>query len=88
MSDVKIEGKAKRFRIQVQFSETLDVLALWPDGDAPENPTVEDVLALIENEGGFLAAVREWGLDEGGENSVEEVDEHGKQIAICYESAY
>ncbi len=88
MSDVKIEGKAKRFRIRIEFSETIDVMALWPDGDAPENPTVTDVLALIENEGGFMAAVREWWLDEGGENSVEEVDEHGKQIAICYGSAY
>ena len=52
----------KRFQITFTVEATLDADALWPDGDAPENPTADDVRELIENEGGILRVIDDWNL--------------------------
>lgn len=75
----------KRFRLHFEIDSTLDIPSLWPDGNAPENPTVKDVLALIDKEGGILSIIGEWNLGIDGDFSVEEVDGHGKQLAIVRE---
>jgi len=36
---------------------------IWPDGDAPENPTEEDVADAMRNYGFNL--IRDWNLDDG-----------------------
>jgi len=63
----------KRFQIIYIVDATLDADALWPDGDAPENPTADDVRELIENEGGILRVIDEWNL--AGFSPDYEVDE-------------
>lgn len=50
------------YNIEAQF--TVD--ELWPDGDAPEHPTVEDVHRLIEECGGLERVIDEWDLIERG----------------------
>jgi hypothetical protein len=36
---------------------------LWPDGDAPANPSIEDVQALVAKCGGKHRILHEWDLD-------------------------
>lgn len=52
-----------KFRISYQMDAVLSVKNLWPDGNAPENPTEEDVLKLIDNDGGILDVIHKWNLD-------------------------
>lgn len=43
--------KLKRtFTLTVEVSETLTYDEIWPDGDAPENPTTDDVLRAFYGE--------------------------------------
>lgn len=52
----------KKFVISIIVDETLGIDQLWPDGDAPENPTAEDVICLIEECGGAVEIIRDWNL--------------------------
>lgn len=54
-----------KFRITYTLDVTLNAEDIWPDGDAPENPTAEDVADLICKEGGFPKIIDEWNLDDG-----------------------
>lgn len=56
--------KRARFIIHICVHDEFmfDVGALWPDGDAPENPTVGDVVKLINDSGGSKRFVDEWDL--------------------------
>jgi hypothetical protein len=50
----------------------LDVDEIWPDGDAPENPTVADVMAQIQKSGSTPRSVaRDWNLE------IEEIEVSG-----------
>lgn len=40
----------------------LTVAEVWPDGDAPENPTGEDVANVMRKHGGFHGVVSDWSL--------------------------
>ena len=40
----------------------LGVSEIWPDGDAPENPTVDDVIEVIRTCGGVSDVLRNWNL--------------------------
>lgn len=40
----------------------LDVEDIWPDGDAPENPTATDVVAVMRRQGGPIDVVKDWNL--------------------------
>jgi len=53
----------KQFNIVIRCIETLDTNELWPDGDAPENPTEKDVYDLIEKHGGPKEVLSDWNLD-------------------------
>jgi hypothetical protein len=55
------ESGVKKFRIRIDIEATLTVDQLWPDGDAPENPTVEDVLKVIDD-AGRLDIIEDWCL--------------------------
>jgi len=55
---------SKKFQIIMEVNETLDIDDIWPDGDAPENPTVKDVLNVIEVCGGPRDILRDWFLDD------------------------
>ena len=57
----------KQFRITYTIDVTLSENDIWPDGDAPENPTAEQVAALIRKEGGFPSVLVDWNLDDGSD---------------------
>lgn len=64
----------KKFLISYEASCELTVAQLWPDGDEPENPTVDDVEKLIAKRGGYARILTAWDIDyEHGEGSVVEV---------------
>jgi hypothetical protein len=63
----------KKFRIMIECDVELTVAQLWPDGDAPENPTDDDVLELIEECGGVERVLGDWNLDESLTLDVREV---------------
>ncbi len=44
------------------FNE-LTVEQVWPDGDAPDNPTADDVAAVIKQCGGLRRVLDDWNLD-------------------------
>lgn len=52
----------KKFTINIECSVDMDLDELWPDGDAPENPTAKDVENLIEKSGGPVGIIDDWNL--------------------------
>lgn len=52
----------KRFRVSVSAEADLAIAEIWPDGDAPENPTADDVREKIELTCGWGDLVRDWNL--------------------------
>lgn len=40
----------------------LSIDEVWPDGDAPPNPTAEDVAEVMRRHGGFHRVLLDWGL--------------------------
>lgn len=53
-----------KFYIELTTTGVLDVDEIWPDGDAPVEPTVADVQELIEEEG-LRTVMRDWGFEDG-----------------------
>jgi hypothetical protein len=51
------------FQFELSADVTLEVEDIWPDGDAPENPTVDEVLEVIRKCGGVRTVIRDWDLD-------------------------
>lgn len=51
-----------KFAIVIEVCEQLTEDELWPDGDAPDNPTVSDVRKLIDENGGPEAIIGDWNL--------------------------
>lgn len=61
-----MSDKQKTFTITVEGSYTLTVDEIWPDGDAPENPTREDVAAAMKKScHSTYQLMRDWNLDDG-----------------------
>lgn len=52
----------KCFRLLVTAECDLTVAQVWPDGDAPENPTADDVREKIESTCGWNNVVRDWDI--------------------------
>lgn len=50
-----------RFTLELG-SVDLDTADIWPDGDAPENPTAQDVADLIDKCGGVRWVASDWNL--------------------------
>jgi hypothetical protein len=53
----------KHFQISMHVDVTLSTAEIWPDGNAPAEPTEEDVRQLIERSGGPATVLRTWSLD-------------------------
>ena len=65
------------FRISFSGSFELTTNEIWPDGDEPENPTVQDVRNWMMNSGGSKSALlRDWNLERDLDITI--VDENGK----------
>jgi len=53
--------QAKVFTIS--FPDThLTIEEVWPDGDAPENPSAEDVAEVMRRNGGFRGVLSDWNI--------------------------
>lgn len=51
------------FSVQVYSSDELSVSEIWPDGNAPENPTAEDVMAEIRKSGSISCFISGWNVE-------------------------
>lgn len=51
-----------RFLVSMEADCYLAVEDIWPDGDAPENPTPADVKAVMEKCGRKVRVLDEWEL--------------------------
>lgn len=73
MIDVEVLSKApkERFTICIDSYFDLAVNEIWPDGDAPENPTAEDVAKAIRKYVNVYDFIRSWNLDTALMVSVE-----------------
>lgn len=54
----------KKYNLSYVVQCELTVDHLWPDGDAPEEPTEQHVLELIRRDGGILEVLNGWNLHE------------------------
>lgn len=60
------------FTINFDGSVPLSVEEIWPDGDAPSNPTVDDVIARMRSTSSGLGSfLRDWNLEDDIDVSVE-----------------
>jgi hypothetical protein len=64
---------SKRFELTVRGTVVLGVEQIWPDGDAPDNPSAADVEAVISEEGGFARVLCDWSLEDAFDFCVYEV---------------
>jgi hypothetical protein len=55
-------AEEKSFFIEVGDEAHLTVDEIWPDGNAPDNPTVEDVIKVIRDYGKWNFAT-DWGFE-------------------------
>lgn len=52
--------KYKPISIDISGSANLDISEVWPDGDAPTNPTVEDVIKVIKSDSSSIGELLSW----------------------------
>lgn len=63
------------FRITFSGCLTLNSYEIWPDGDAPPNPTARDVRNKMINTGGKADLLSDWNLED--DLGITIVDERG-----------
>lgn len=68
------KGVKMGFNISIDGDQYLSVDAIWPDGNAPENPTAEDVRDLILESGSLSRWLSDWNMDYGMRVHVEGVE--------------
>lgn len=69
----------KAFTFNVSGEIRLHADEIWPDGDAPDDPTVEDVLDSIEDNYGDPGSwLCDWDLETNLVVDIEEAKEEGK----------
>lgn len=56
------EPKKPMFHFSIEADVSLGVEDIWPDGNAPENPTLEHVLEVIKKDGGARRVLEDWNL--------------------------
>lgn len=54
----------RKFTIAITGSVTLSKKDVWPDGDAPESPTTEDVLGVLQESGRIGEVLLDWNMEE------------------------
>lgn len=58
------------FSINLSCDVMLSISDLWPDGNAPQDPTVADVAELVRRDGGLRHIIRAWNLDAETEMTI------------------
>ena len=64
---------SQRFVFELRIEDSLTIDEIWPDGDAPENPTAVDVLRQLQATGSntnVLDALSAWNLDVEAELTI------------------
>jgi hypothetical protein len=61
----------KTFTFEVSKTFEMSPEEIWPDGDGPEDPTLEDVFKEIEKCGGAQSAIYDWYLTDELDLAVE-----------------
>jgi hypothetical protein len=63
--------KMKDFTFSLVLEDALTIDDIWPDGDAPENPTAADVMKQLRKDGGnALEALLEWNMEDEAELTI------------------
>lgn len=57
-------SEKKQFHFEFTCEATLSLDEIWPDGDAPENPTAKDVIDIVEKCGGAREVLGDWFNDD------------------------
>jgi hypothetical protein len=70
----------KHFSFNIEIDDTWDLEDLWPDGNAPETPTLDDVVKLIQACGGPDRVAEDWNLLDG--LSITISDETGSRTIV------
>lgn len=52
----------KKWTISFLVSDTLTTEEIWPEGDAPVDPTVQDVYDVLRLSGDPICVARDWNL--------------------------
>jgi hypothetical protein len=56
---------SKTFYIEITTGTVLlSVSEIWPDGDAPDSPTIEDVRRRMDSVGGLWDLAEDWFLND------------------------
>lgn len=77
MSSTSSDGDRRpTFYFEWGGSADLTVEEIWPDGNAPENPTVDDVIAEMQRCRSVRTLCRDWNLD------VEGVEVNGRDSGL------
>lgn len=58
------------FHFSISYDVSYSVEEIWPDGDAPANPTLDDVMAVIVKCGGKRRVLDEWSMTDDLDLSV------------------
>lgn len=53
------------FYLRLEVDAVLRVEDIWPDGDAPADPTVDDIRAVLHAAGHPLEVADDWGMNVG-----------------------
>lgn len=65
------------FQITISGECTLSAEDIWPDGNAPDNPTTEDVIRFMSANWGVTGLINDWNLpcsvEVDGETALEEL---------------
>ena len=52
------------FTITLEADSAFTIDECWPDGDAPDHPTAEQVIDRLKSHGSILSAIADWGIDD------------------------
>jgi hypothetical protein len=58
------------FNITIETTVNLSAKEVWPDGDAPENPTAQDVADKMVASGGTNHVIKEWNLQDAWNTQI------------------
>jgi len=68
-----------RFGFHIDCEVILSAEDIWPDGDGPDFPTVNDVEALVQDAGGPWEVIRDWHLMDELDFQIYEVKPSGER---------
>lgn len=69
----------REFGLHVSGYISLSVAEIWPDGDAPANPTAADVAARMEESLSLWSVIHDWNL---ADDLLAEVEDGNMSVAL------